>query len=143
MNHDQPVADSVVEATHHHVGLTVADFAKQARWYETVFGLREVASHQPSPLIRTAVLRAPNGLQLELIEAKGSERIRAFADAQDAAFVEGYGHWAIEVRDAVAAFHHLLAHGASAARAPMAGPTGLPFAYVKDPEGNLIELIER
>jgi len=136
-----PSEATVIQAHHHHVGLTVADFAAQAQWYEAAFGLVEVTGHQPTPQIRTAVLRAPNGLQLELIEAEGSERLRNFSDAQDAAFVQGYGHWAISVDDAVAVYYDLLAQGATSAREPAVGPTGRAFAYVKDPEGNLIELI--
>lgn len=122
--------------------MIVADLAAQAAWYERAFGLVEVAGHRPSPSIRTALLCAPNGLQLELIECVGSQRVHHFKDAAEAASVQGYGHWSLAVPDLAAAFGALIAAGAAIAKAPADGPDGARFAYVMDPEGNLIELIE-
>jgi hypothetical protein len=49
------------------------------------------------------ILRARNGLRVELIERAGA-RAQTFADPLDAAQTQGYGHWALEVDDLDAAF---------------------------------------
>src|SRR4051812_30816178 len=132
----------LVIATEHHVGLVVADLAKQQAWYERAFGLVQVDGHQPTPDIRTAVLRAANGLQLELLESRGSIRDHRFETAMDGTKFPGYAHWALRVASVEDAFRALLAAGATVGKPPAPGPGGSRFAYIKDPEGNLIELIE-
>jgi catechol 2,3-dioxygenase-like lactoylglutathione lyase family enzyme len=89
------------------------------------------------------LLRSAGGLRLELIERAHSSRGRAFADALDASLSQGYGHWALQVDNLDHAFADLLAAGAQPVSAPApAVEPGARFAYVKDPEGNLIELIQ-
>jgi uncharacterized glyoxalase superfamily protein PhnB len=56
---------------------------------------------------------------------------------------QGYGHWAVGVDEPNAVFAWLLDAGASEVRPPAdAFAPGARFAHVKDPEGNLIELIQ-
>lgn len=138
MTHALPL----VTARHDHLGLVVQDLAAQAAWYRATFGLVETTGHQPTADIRTAVLRAPNGLQLELVQNAKSRREHLFKDAMEATFVQGYGHWAVEVDDLGQAYGALMGVGATMGRAPADGPDGSRFAYIKDPEGNLIELIQ-
>ena len=135
-------AKPLVVAQNNHVGLVVQDLAAEALWYRKAFGLAEIASHRPTPAIRTVLLRAPNGLQLELVQAAGSRREHHFKTAVESTAVQGYGHWAVDVDDVARAYADLLAAGAASAKPPADGPGGARFAYIKDPEGNLIELIE-
>src|SRR5438132_14422506 len=128
-----------IGAIFHHVSLSVADLDAQQRWYEQVLGLDEVVERValPEPPVRTVVLRARNGLRVELIERSGF-RPQTFSDPLDAAQTQGYGHWALEVDDLDAAFAALSAAPGQAVSSP--GPAvepGARFAYVKDPEGNL------
>jgi hypothetical protein len=63
--------------------------------------------------------------------------------ALDTSRSQGYGHWALEIDDLDQAFAELLAAGAQSVSAPApAVQPGARFAYVKDPEGNLLELIQ-
>lgn len=127
-----------------HVGLSVADLDAQRRFYADALGLAEDAGHLeiPEAQIRTAVLRSPTGLQLELIERAGSVPQR-FADAYDGAGIQGYFHWALAVDDLDASFESLLAAGATEVSAPAdAIRPGFGYAYVRDPEANLIELVQ-
>jgi catechol 2,3-dioxygenase-like lactoylglutathione lyase family enzyme len=129
----------------HHVGLSVADLDAQQRWYQMALGLSEVIERfeLPEPAVRTAVLQGPSGLRVELIERVSSTRPRPFIDPLDAALSQGYGQWAIEVADVDEAFTHLTADGAVPVWPPAdAVQPGARFAYVKDPEGNLLELIQ-
>src|ERR1700754_52852 len=127
-----------------HVGLSVADLDAQRRFYADALGLTagEDGVDMPAAHIRTAILRSDNGLKLELIERGGSTP-QEFADPFAGAGTQGYFHWAVYVDDLDRAYDHLLAAGAREVSPP--GPAarpGMRFAYVKDPEGNLLELIQ-
>lgn len=127
----------------HHVGLSVANLEAEQRWYQQALGLDEVVERfeLPEPHVKTVVLRGRNGLRIELIERAGS-RAQPFADPLEAALTQGYGHSAIEVDDLDQAFADLAAAGAQAVSPPRRRTAGGRFAYVRDPEGNLLELIQ-
>jgi catechol 2,3-dioxygenase-like lactoylglutathione lyase family enzyme len=114
-----------VIARSHHIGLSVADLDAQQRWYQQALGLDEVVEHF-----------------VELIEREGSTA-RTFHDPLEAALTRGYGHWALEVEDLDQTFATLSAVGAEPVSPPApAVQPGARFAYVRDPEGNLLELIQ-
>jgi len=130
--------------TFDHVGLSVADLETQRRFYGAALGLTEVEEHfeMPEAHIRTAILRADSGLKIELIERGGSAP-QEFADAFDGAGTQGYFHWAVYVDDLDAAYREVLDAGGTEVSSPApAVRPGMRFAYVKDPEGNLLELIQ-
>jgi catechol 2,3-dioxygenase-like lactoylglutathione lyase family enzyme len=134
-----------IALTVHHTSLSVADLDAQRAWYQQALGLRHVVEQYQldQPAVRTAVLESDSGVRLELIERAGASRARAFTDPLDAASALGFGHWALTVRDLDAAFVAITAAGATPVWPPAdAVQPGSRFAYVKDPEGNLIELIQ-
>ena len=62
----------------------------------------------------------------------------------DAAMTRGFGHLALDVADVDAEYAGLLAAGAEDRMSPRPSPEpGVRMAYVADPEGNLIELLDR
>jgi catechol 2,3-dioxygenase-like lactoylglutathione lyase family enzyme len=127
-----------------HVGLSVANLDAQRRFYGEALGLVEEEGRVeiPAAQIRTVVLRASTGLKIELIERRGSKP-HQFVDGYDGAGTQGYFHWSLRVDDLEKAFDAILGAGATQVSAPAnAGRPGLRFAYVKDPEGNLIELVQ-
>ena len=133
------------QAHFHHVCLSVADLDAQQRWYRQALGFTEVIEQfkLPEPPVRTAVLQAASGIRVELIERAGSRRGEVLGDPLDTARAQGYGHWALEVDDLDDAYGRLTQVGAEAVWPPAdAVQPGARFAYVKDPEGNLIELIQ-
>ncbi len=70
-------------------------------------------------------------------------RRRKGSDPLDMTRSQGYGHWAVDVDDLDAAFAWLIDVGATEVWPPAdAVAPGARFGYVKDPEGNLIELIQ-
>lgn len=127
-----------------HIGLSVANLDAQRAFYSAALGLTQVEEEfaMAEAGIRTVILRADSGLKIELIERGGSTP-QEFADPFDGAGTQGYFHWALNVDDLDASFADLLTVGASEVLAPAAAVReGARFAYVKDPEGNLIELIQ-
>lgn len=127
-----------------HVGVSVRDLDKMKAWYQKTFGFQAVVEEfqLPEPPVRTVILQRSNGLRIELIERRGATRPRTFADPLDAASTLGYGHWALAVDDLDRAYEVASSEGGAVwPPAPGVQP-GSRFAYVRDPEGNLIELIE-
>jgi catechol 2,3-dioxygenase-like lactoylglutathione lyase family enzyme len=127
-----------------HVGLSVADLDEQRRFYREALGMTEVDEEfaMPEAHVRSTILRSPDGLKIELIERGGSTP-QEFGDPYDGAGTQGYFHWALYVEDLDATFANILKAGASEVSAPASAVRpGARFAYVKDPEGNLLELIQ-
>ncbi|WP_036506302.1 VOC family protein [Nocardioides sp. URHA0020] len=128
-----------------HVGLTVADLDAMSAWYcqhldlaiEFEFTLDHVD-------LRGAMLRSPVGWRLELLSRSGNEPGLRAADPVEAALTRGYGHVALDVPDVDAAYDALLAADAGDRMSPRPSPEpGVRMAYVADPEGNLLELLDR
>jgi catechol 2,3-dioxygenase-like lactoylglutathione lyase family enzyme len=126
-----------------HVSLSVADLDAQSRFYEDAFGFDEIYRNELNGgQIRTAILRSKAGAQLELIERAGSTA-QYFTDPIDGAGIQGYFHWALAVEDLDTAFESITSAGAAPVTTPAnAARPGIRFAYVRDPEGNLVELIQ-
>ena len=128
-----------------HVGLSMADLDAGAAFFATAFGF--VAEFpfalDPHP-IRGVMLRHPSGGRLELFEHAGSSPGLTAATPIEALATRGYGHFALCAPDIDPVYAGALAAGATGIRAPGPSPEpGVRFAFVADPEGNLIELVER
>jgi lactoylglutathione lyase len=133
-------------ATFDHVGISVADLGTAADWYCAALGLaREFEFEVPQAALRGAMLLSPAGYRVELLERAGSAAAGpAPAGPDEAALQRGYGHMCLDVADVDAAHARLLAAGAADRMPPRAAPEpGVRMAFVADPEGNLIELIDR
>ncbi|WP_369227450.1 VOC family protein [Streptomyces sp. R39] len=128
-----------------HVGLNVRDLAAQLAWYRAAFGLRTVFEfHLDGPGLTGVVLEHPHGWRLELLARPGSVPGLRAPDPMTAVLTEGYGHFAVTTPELDPVYVALTALGAGEVLAPGPSPEpGVRMAWVKDPEGNLIELIER
>lgn len=127
-----------------HVGLSVQNLELEQAFYAKAFEMTTVeeAVNMPEAQIRTMILSNENGLKIELIERQNSQA-QEFEDAYDGANTQGYFHWALNVKNLDEIFVKMLNFGAKAVQEPQdAMKKGAKFAYVKDPEGNLIELIQ-
>lgn len=128
-----------------HVGIAVASLARPRRFYADVLGFSTVedAFTLPAAGIRGLVLVNGAGARVELFERRDcltastghpTERTRQ----------TGLFHFAVAVADACAAFARTTGAGASVVMAPQVAPDGqCVIAFVGDPDGNLIELVER
>jgi catechol 2,3-dioxygenase-like lactoylglutathione lyase family enzyme len=115
------------------------------RWYSAALRLAvgfEFAL--PELDFRGVMLHSPYGHRLELLHRAGNRAGLRPASPVDAALTRGFGHVAFDVADVDAAFEELLAAGAAERMSPRPSPEpGVRMAYVADPEGNLIELLDR
>ncbi|MGA5130031.1 VOC family protein [Streptomyces olivoreticuli] len=136
---------AMIAARFHHISLSVADLTAQEAWYGSAFGLTHVDERleMPDAGVRTVVLSDAGGLRVEFVERTGSSPA-AHTDPFAATAVQTFTHLALQVPDLDAAFARLTGECDAAPVSPPApGVTeGMRYAYVADPEGNLLELIE-
>lgn len=139
-----------------HLNLVAGDWRKLAAFYERVFGCLPVpperdlqgawlerATGLPGAHIRGLHLRLPGGGEsgptLEIFQYLPEGR-----DPDRAVNRPGYGHIAFAVEDVAAARKAVLAAGGGEVgpltTVPVAGAGTITFAYLTDPEGNILEL---
>jgi catechol 2,3-dioxygenase-like lactoylglutathione lyase family enzyme len=128
-----------------HVGLNVADLDVMTAWYAATLGLeREFEFALDRVDFRGVMLRSPSGYRIELLHRPASVPGLQAANPVEAALTRGFGHVAFDVPDVDSAYDALLAAGAGDRMSPRPSPEpGVRMAYVADPEGNLIELLDR
>ena len=128
-----------------HVGLNVASLDEMRDWYLGALGLEvEFEFALDAFEFSGAMLRSPEGWRLELLHRVGSVGGIAVRRPMDAALTRGFGHLALTVDDLEVTYDRLLAAGATTRMPPGQSPEpGVRIAFVADPEGNLIELLDR
>jgi lactoylglutathione lyase len=127
-----------------HAGLSVADLDRAVGFYGRAFGFESEFAFDLPHEIRGMMLRLPSGGRLELFERPGSV-VGLRADSPlDALATRGYGHVALDTADIDGTYALALGAGATERVAPGPSPEpGVRFAFLADPEGNLVELVER
>lgn len=128
-----------------HVGLTVGDLPAMTRWYCSTLDLSvefEFALDHVS--FSGVMLRSPAGFRIELLHRPSSVPGLQAANPVEAALTRGFGHIAFDVPSVDSAYDALIAAGAADRMSPRPSPEpGVRMAYVADPEGNLVELLDR
>jgi catechol 2,3-dioxygenase-like lactoylglutathione lyase family enzyme len=127
-----------------HVGLTVADLEAMQDWYSRAFGLETEFEFALSEVGFRGVMLRGSGYRVELLHRAGNAVGLQAANPVEAALTRGFGHVAFDVPDVDAAYDALVALGATDRMSPRPSPEpGVRMAYVADPEGNLVELLDR
>ena len=129
-----------------HVGLNVADLTAAESWYCAAFGLeRELAVRIDAVDLDIVMLKNRQfGHRVELLHRPGSGPGLRAANPAEAVLTEGFGHIAFDVTDLDATHQALLGRGAREVMPPQPSPEpGVRMSFLADPEGNLIELVER
>lgn len=134
-----------------HVGITVSDFNRAVRFYWDVFGcpLVGVADTDPervrtffgvgAPAPRCTIgwIRVPGGGVLEIFEFQPQRPPEPGPWNR-----VGLTHFCFDVRNTRKWYDYLKAKGVECVSEPEVSPRGHSFFFVKDPDGNLIELID-
>lgn len=128
-----------------HVGLSVADLDAQVEWYTKVFGFTTAREFEVAPIgLRGIFLVDANGFAIELLQKQGSSRNFKASNVAEGAMNQGFGHLCYRVDDVAAMNARMLEHGATQIMPVQESPEpGVTMAYLADPEGNLIEIIDR
>ena len=127
-----------------HVGLSVRDLDAASEFYTRAFGFAPQLEFELAPHpIRGLMMRHESGMRLELFEHQASVPGPPGLTPIEAHATQGYSHFALSAPDIGAVFADALAAGATAVIEPRPSPEpGVRFAFLADPEGNLVELVE-
>jgi catechol 2,3-dioxygenase-like lactoylglutathione lyase family enzyme len=143
------VDESTAQAVFDHAGLSVSDMDVSRKFYEDVFGFTILEDDfMIRGDIHGLVLSTPNGVRLELFHRKDSDPPSS-ADAVTPAPAEsprsqGWFQFALTVPDLAASYAAVVAAGAKPIMTPRSAPDGInQVGFVCDPDGNLVELLER
>jgi catechol 2,3-dioxygenase-like lactoylglutathione lyase family enzyme len=120
----------------HHVAISTAHFDRLRAFYVETLGLPAVGG---LPEHQILFLDA-GGLTLELVGEPETGRA-----APDGFGRRGWQHLAWEVSDVDAAYADLLGRGVAGHSAPEGFPSEAPrlrIAFLRDPDGNLLELVQ-
>jgi lactoylglutathione lyase len=129
-----------------HVGLNVADLPAAEAWYAEAFGYeREFGARLDAFELDIVMLLHPvRGDRLELLHRPGSEPGLRAVNPPEAVLTQGFGHIAFDVDGVDTAYSRLVSLGARPVMEPRPSPEpGVRMAFVADPEGNLVELLDR
>ena len=142
-SHTRPT-EGLVHLTLDHAGASVADLDHSTRFYVEVFGFSvEEQFAIPNSDVRGAVLIHPGGARIELFHRAGS-RPRPTGHPIESTSHQGWFQTAFRVADLPDVFRQVVAAGASSVKEPFVAPDGRSqVAFIGDPDGNLIELIQR
>lgn len=126
-----------------HVGLSVADLEAAEAFYTTAFGFARQLAFELSPHpIRGVMLTHPGGFRLELFEHSASVPGLQATTPIEAHATRGYNHFALRCAHIDGLWERAIEAGASAVMPPADSPEpGVRFAFLADPEGNLLELV--
>ena len=113
-----------------HVGMVVSDTAGLARWYETMFGATIASRSSDNPPI--IFLRFAGGSLIELVPGTAP-----------AANPSDHVHLSLSVDVLQTAIEELLGAGVEVEKGPFDAYEGSPVVFFRDPEGNLLQLVER
>lgn len=134
-----------------HVGLTVSDFNKAVKFYWEVFGCPLVGvADTPPERVRSffGVEAAPGTCKIGWIRVPGGGvlEIFHFEPKQPAVKIPwnrvGLTHFSMNVRNLQKWHDYLQSKGVEIVSKPERSPRGHSFFFVRDPDGNLIELMD-
>jgi len=137
-----PAERALESATTDHVALSVGDLDAMVTFYARL-GFDEIAQSDFAPApVRIALVGNVAGTVLELTEHRESVTVAPAGDPIEAAKRRGLFHCALRVAQLDRAVAEIVAAGARLIAGPAVNSRGdARFAYVADPEGNLIELV--
>jgi lactoylglutathione lyase len=140
------VADpSTARATVDHAGVSVSSLSVAEPFYRNVLGFDHVEDRFEFAeySLRGAVLTNPKGARVELFERQGSEPTGPHHQIESTRR-QGWFQFALAVPDLAQTFAAVVAAGAESSLAPTVAPDGVSLvAFVLDPDGNLVEFLQR
>jgi glyoxylase I family protein len=135
-----------------HIGITVSDFNKAVKFYSDVFGCPVVGVSDappdrvrsffgvdgPAPSCKIGWVRVPGGGILEIFAFEPQQPREVKIPWNRV----GLTHFSFNVRNTQKWYDYLVSKGVECVSKPEQSPRGHTFFFVKDFDGNLIEMID-
>jgi len=138
---DPSTARAVVD----HAGVSVADLERSERFWREVLGFEMVEDRFAFPEhdLRGVVLVNAQGARVELFERRDSVPTGPHHQIESTRR-QGWFQFALAVPDIEATFAAVTSAGAEPTLPPTTAPDGVTLvAFVRDPDGNLVEFLQR
>jgi catechol 2,3-dioxygenase-like lactoylglutathione lyase family enzyme len=136
---------STAQAVFDHAGVSVADLERSERFYRDVLGFTTAEDRFAFPEhdLRGVVLVNAAGARVELFERQGSVPTGPHHQIESTRR-QGWFQFALAVPDIAGTFAAVVEAGAEPSLAPTTAPDGVSLvAFVRDPDGNLVEFLQR
>lgn len=131
-----PTTPIVRARGYEHTGVFARDTEELARWYRETFGGTELSRSKTTPPI--VFLHFGAGAAIELVPVpEDADPDDTRGDAND------HVHLCLTVSEIGDAIERLRSRGVPIERERFAAYDGSHVAFVRDPEGNLVQLVER
>jgi catechol 2,3-dioxygenase-like lactoylglutathione lyase family enzyme len=135
--------DPLLDAKPYAVTISVEDIETQARWYRDKLGFSEVARQTADRNGLAYAILARNGYHIELVH-DGRARSGVFRpDPPAHTTLFGVTQLVFETSDLNGLKAALEARGAAQTGGVQVGPDGARSVYLRDPEGNLVQFLQR
>lgn len=139
-----PVSQSALESFRPYaVTLSVTDLEGTARWYREKLGFQEVKRKSYPEFATSLVFLEKNGFQVELIRDENARADAPRPDPPAHTSRTGVSQFAFETDDLAAVRAALEARRVAIVWQFENADLGVRFLFVRDPEGTLIQFIER
>ena len=128
-----------------HAGVSVADLERSERFWREVLGFEMVEDRFAFPEhdLRGVVLVNAQGARVELFERRDSVPTGPHHQIESTRR-QGWFQFALAVPDIEATFAAVTSAGAEPTLPPTTAPDGVSLvAFVRDPDGNLVEFLQR
>ena len=128
-----------------HAGVSVADLERSERFWREVLGFEMVEDRFAFPEhdLRGVVLVNVQGARVELFERRDSVPTGPHHQIESTRR-QGWFQFALAVPDIEATFAAVTSAGAEPTLPPTTAPDGVSLvAFVRDPDGNLVEFLQR
>jgi len=123
----------------HHISVTVKDVERSLSFYNKHFGFeRHMEFKKPDLSGRTLMAKCDN-IILEFFQFEGMKENK---DKLDDIMVKGMNHIAFSFDDVTKKCEELKKAGLKIKIGPKVGSSGFKYAFIEDPDGIQIELIE-
>ena len=120
-----------------HIGLTVKDLNKSTEFYTKVLDFKEGKKFEYAERGMTIQFLNTGGVQLELFGHS-----KEVSEAEKKPLQTGVAHIAFEVENLNETYEKLKARGVEFEREPRVAMMGQRIVFLKDPDGNRLELVE-
>jgi glyoxylase I family protein len=123
-----------------HTAITVKSIEESRKFYESIFNLKlRTKGERPELGLTFVMLEDEQGVAIELFET--NNKLPLNTDLMNFNSL-GIKHIAFAVEDVDKLFERALTHGATVVWKPQTGVTVKRIAFIKDPNGIPIELVE-
>ncbi len=127
-----------------HIALSVSDLDKSAHFYRKHFGFRLTEEYPHKEAGLTIAVLKKNDIALELFEFKKSHALPNYRKGLNTDLKTiGAKHFSFAVADIERAYKRLKKSGVRFATPICIFDNGLKYFFIKDPDGILVEIIEK